>query len=360
MARKTKFAVVLGAGFSKCADLPLAGEVSNFIFSEEFDSSLDKTITAAIGEFLKGAFYWERGGLIPSLEDIFTMIDLSANSGHNLGRKFTPKLLRAIRRILVYRIFQILDRNYRQSSAIHTFLEHCLPLLQEERIGFVVLNWDIVLERHLEIFPDVGIDYCIDALAWSGGKDNSSFKAKIAKVHGSSNWVYCDNCHSIFYDRYRKLSLEIKAGLNKADLRLFDEATTKKSYLKNMERSSTERDCRNCSCAVGPHIATFSFKKSFRTHAFANSWLAAEKILADASKWVFVGYSLPAADYEFKHLLKTCHLRFAKGKTPTKQIEVVLHDDEVAERNYRGFFGNYDVSFFQSGLENYRSHFQLT
>jgi hypothetical protein len=77
MTRKTKFAVVLGAGFSKCADLPLAGEVSNLIFCEEFESSLDKTITTAIEEFLKGAFYWERGGLTASLEDIFTMIDLS-------------------------------------------------------------------------------------------------------------------------------------------------------------------------------------------------------------------------------------------------------------------------------------------
>ena len=101
MAEKTKFAVILGAGFSRCADLPLAGEVSNFIFSDKFNSPLDKRITAAIEEFLKGTFYWKNGDPIPSLEDIFTMIDLSANTGHNLGRKFTPKLLRAIRRFLI-------------------------------------------------------------------------------------------------------------------------------------------------------------------------------------------------------------------------------------------------------------------
>jgi hypothetical protein len=359
MTQKTKFAVILGAGFSKCADLPLAGEVSNFLLSNEFNEPLDITITAAIEEFLKGTFYWKNGEPLPTLEDIFTMIDLSANNGHNLGRKFTPKLLRAIRRLLVYRIFQILDRNYRQSSAIEKFLEDRLELLQEGRIGFVVLNWDIVLERHLENFGDIGIDYCIEASPWIGGTDCSSLKAKIAKVHGSSNWVYCDNCRHIFFDRYRKLSLKIKAGLNKADLRLFDEAFTKKAYHENIETASTERNCRDCGCAVGPHIATFSFKKSFRTYAFVNSWFAAEKILAAASKWIFVGYSLPAADYEFKHLLKICHLRFAKGKSPEKQIEVVLHNDETAEKNYRRIFGSRDISFFQQGLQYYSSNFSL-
>jgi hypothetical protein len=360
MPDQTKFAVILGAGFSKCADLPLAGELSNFLLSDEFSTDLDKTITAAIENFLGKAFYWKDGDLIPSLEDIFTMIDLSANSGHNLGRKLNPKMLRAIRRILVYRVFQILNRNFQQSLAIKNFLEPRLHQLREDRIGFVVLNWDIVLERHLEIFPDIGIDYCVDASTWDGGIDNSSLKAKIAKVHGSSNWVYCDNCRSIFYDRYRKLSLEIKAGLGKADLRLFNVAMKGQTYLENIEVNPTERECRNCECAVGPHIATFSFKKSFRTHAFANSWFAAEKILSAASKWIFIGYSLPAADYEFKHLLKICHLRFAKGRTPVKQIEVVLHDDKMAEKNYRSIFGNSDIVFFQKGLENYRSKFSLT
>jgi len=360
MAQTTKFAVILGAGFSKCADLPLAKDVSKLIFSDKFDKPLDKSITAAIDEFLKNTFYWEHGDPIPLLEDIFTMIDLSANSGHNLGRKFTPKLLRAIRQFLIYRIFQILDQNYQHSTSIQMFLEDRLQLLQKSRIGFVVLNWDIVLERHLESYPEIGIDYCVDASPWDGGTDHSSIKAKIAKVHGSSNWVYCDNCHSLFYDRHHKLPLKIKAGLVKADLRLFDESFTGRPYRMNMENSSRDRNCRRCRCAVGPHIATFSYKKSFRTHAFVNSWLAAEKILSDASKWIFVGYSLPAADYEFKHLLKMCQLRFAKGKIPTKQIEVILCDDRKAEENYKALFGNYNISFSQEGLEHYKSHFLLT
>ena len=74
MPVETKFAVILGAGFSKCAGLPLAGELSNFLLSDEFNTDLDKIITAAIENFLGKAFYWKKKELIPSLEDIFTMM----------------------------------------------------------------------------------------------------------------------------------------------------------------------------------------------------------------------------------------------------------------------------------------------
>lgn len=355
MIEKADCAVILGAGFSKCAGLPLTRELSKYLFSEEFSTCLDEVISHAISEFLENTFYWKKGDSVPSLEDIFTMIDLSANSGHNLGRKFTPKLLRAIRRILIYRVFQILDLKYEYSESIQRFLNDHFRQGRAPRSHFIVMNWDIVLERHLEIYDFLAIDYCITATPWNGEVEQAPSKVGIVKVHGSSNWVYCDNCKSLFYDRYRKLSLEIKAGLMKADLRLFDESISSKSYLAQMMRTSKERACRNCKCAVGPHIATFSYRKSFRTHAFASSWYAAERILTTAKKWIFIGYSLPEADFEFKHLLKTSQLVFAKGKKPTKEIEVVLLNDEEAEKNYRAFFGTESMTVNQKGLERYLS-----
>jgi len=350
---ETDYAVILGAGFSKCAGLPLMGELSAFLLSPSFNSELDQVVNAAISEFLGNCFYWREGDPLPSLEDIFTMIDLSANSGHNLGRKFTPKLLRAVRRLLVYRVFQILDQKYKASPAIKGFLNKHLASLREKRTHFIVLNWDIVLERHLEYYSDFGINYCVAASPWFGEDPPSLYEVDIVKVHGSSNWVYCDNCRSLFYDRYQKLSLIIKAGLVKADLRLFDESLKGKEYRIGIETGPRDRCCRKCQCAVSPHIATFSFRKSFRTHAFASTWLAAARILADAKKWIFIGYSLPDADYEFKHLLKFSHLMFAKGREPTKQIDVVLLKDKKAEEKFKSLFGANTISFCQGGLQRY-------
>jgi len=109
---------ILGARFSKCADLPVQAEFSSLLTSSEFDTAIDKVITGAIKEFLEDVFGWKDTREIPSLEDIFTFIDLSAGSGHHLGIKYTPKLLRALRRMLIYRTFQIIDHRFKHSEDI--------------------------------------------------------------------------------------------------------------------------------------------------------------------------------------------------------------------------------------------------
>src|SRR6266571_6310214 len=103
-------AFILGAGFSKEAKLPTTKEFAGALFDPAFDGELDEVITQALREFLTVCFCWRERDPIPSFEDMFTMIDISAGTGHSLGRSFTPKRLRAIRRMLIYRLFAILDQ----------------------------------------------------------------------------------------------------------------------------------------------------------------------------------------------------------------------------------------------------------
>lgn len=350
---KAKTAIILGAGFSKCADIPLQKEFSKLLLSDHFNSQLDGVITKAIKDFLQKVFNWNDGDPYPAMEDIFTLIDLSAGSGHSLGRTYTPKMLRALRRMLIHRIFSILDNRFSHSEDIIDFLNYYVPPEGEILTHFIVLNWDIVLERHLEFtIRTPNIDYCVQAKPWSGDYCSDPPVA-IAKVHGSSNWVYCDNCRSLFYDRNTKLSLYIRAGLVKSDFRLFDEKIGDKLFDEAIVVNPKDRCCRNCQCALGPHIATFSFRKSFRTHAFTSSWLAAETILDQAEQWIFVGYSLPDADYEFKHLLKTAQLKLATSRKQTKIISAVVYDDQVAKMRFKSLFGNNLVQVHQNGLNEY-------
>ncbi len=85
---------------------------------------------------------------------------------------------------------------------------------------------------------------------------------------------------------------------------------------------------------------------------FQKSWFAAEELLRDARKWVFIGYSLPAADYEFKFLLKRCQL--SRQKSP--EFVVISGGGKRAAaatyENYRRFFGKkiQDSNFVRSGL----------
>jgi hypothetical protein len=348
----TRTAIILGAGFSKNASLPLTGEVSAFLLDKSFTSRTDLIISNSIKKFLKYVFGWRKEEPIPPLEDIFTLIDLSANTGHNLGRPFPPKSLRALRRMLIFRVYSVLDMKFQHCADIDSLLRHFLPAAGPVTTHFIVLNWDIVLEQHLAQLRHIAVDYCVSAQPWHRTPSPSAPRVGVAKIHGSSNWVYCDNCHTLFFDLSTKLSLGIRAGLIKADFRLFDQSVDKQTFRSAIGLSSPDRACRICKVAVGPHIATFSYRKSFRTQAFASTWLAAERILSEAPRWLFVGYSLPPADYEFKHLLKTCELKLKVAGNHPKRIDVVLLNDPLAETAYKRFFGAH-VRVHQQGLTQY-------
>lgn len=224
--------------------------------------------------------------------------------------------------------------------------------------SFVVLNWDTVLEKHLmQVNPAVAIDYCCPCYEW--GNPNIPPRQggiPICKMYGSSNWVYCENCKSLFFALNGKLSLQTRSGLLKSDFRLFDKEFTDNKFDKALQISPNERECKFCGNMVSTHIATFSFRKSFRNHAYPSIWYHAEKLLSNSERWVFIGYSLPEADYELKHLLKVAQLRMSHQKsTREKCIEVVVYQDGPTRHKFEAFFGTERIKFYNGGLSKFVS-----
>lgn len=342
---------ILGAGFSCCSKLPLQKDFSSLLFSKEFNTDLDCVITSALEHFLNDVFGWKKGNEIPSLEDIFTCIDLSLASEHHLGIKYTPKMLRALQRMAIYRIFSVLNYRFSYSTDIKKLLEY---FLNKGKCNFVVLNWDIVLEKHLTQIGNFFINYGCPCQDWNDmnliGEEK---EISVSKMHGSSNWVYCDNCKTLFYDLYDKLALHIKAGLVKSDFRLFDESFTDKKFDDSVSIQPFSRSCKICRNLLSSHIATFSYRKSFRTTAYPSIWYNAEKTLANSNHWIFVGYSLPEADYELKHLLKSAQIRLKHIKDLKKEIEVIAKNDLNTKNKFGKFFGDNNITFFNDGLSGY-------
>lgn len=342
-------AFILGAGFSKCAELPVQAEFSSLLTSEDFHSPVDRLITRITSSFLEEVFGWQKGREIPALTDVFTSIDLSINEGHYLGHQYGPDRLRAIRQMLIYRIFQILDKRFKHCPEIDRLLRHFLPY----HCSFIVMNWDIVLEKHLkEINPELKIDYVSPTYNWeSYQRENPEGAIKICKMHGSSNWVYCENCKTVFFQPDRKLSLHKKVGLQLRDFQLFQEPFQKQE-IKASVAEVQGNSCRHCKNLLSSHIATFSYRKSFRTAAYPAIWNEAENLLAEADKWVFIGYSLPEADFELKHLIKSAELRTPRAKR-SRTIDAVLFQDEQAKNKFERFFGQEKVSVYENGLNEY-------
>jgi hypothetical protein len=301
--------------------------------ARSFGKGPSRTMVKHLDRFVQDVFHFSKASdRWPELEDIFTFVDMSANSGHHLGSKYSPKDLRQVRRELLARTVRMLHQRFERAKKknaperrkLATFLES----LDTNKNSFVSLNWDTSLEQTLlEISPQARFSYgpgIREARFSTEGqislpRTGPDHGLQIAKMHGSANWLYCDNCRRVFW---------------------FPPAETLKIADQIVRESSDFLKCCYCDVELGTRIATFSYRKALDFPMFQRSWSLAERKLRNGSRWVFIGYSLPAADFEFKYLLKRVELACCE------QPEIVVvtggADEAAIERtlkNYQGLFG---------------------
>lgn len=338
--------VILGAGFSKNSGLPVQAEIPELLIENQNENEFENSISHVIKGFYEDTFCFSKGSVLPNLDDILTCIDISTNSGHHLGIKYSSMHLRAIRRFIVYRLYSVLQKNYVYSEDVVKLVGS----LRENysRVDFIVLNWDTVLENYIYLIePEITIDYCNGGKQLRRGTFNEAKEAlKIIKIHGSSNWLFCDNCRELFIDSNGDIPLIKKAGFKAMDFELFDEF---KGTPVNLEREK----CIICGDYISSHIATFSFRKSFRENSFPQVWNMAEEVLTNSDKWIFIGYSLPQADYEFKHLLKIAELKLNHIRERKLEIDVVLLNSTTTISAYKSFFGERIAKICNGGIAEY-------
>lgn len=344
---KTLF--IVGAGFSHNAGLPLASN-----FSEELldtDGVTDKQSLALIGLlklFVSDVFAGGRqleAEEWPSLEDIFTSIDLAANTGHNLGKKYAASELRTIRRALIVRMSRMLWRKLRDGregrSRERRTLSQFFARVNVADTAFLSMNWDTVVEHELGKQGTSAFDYGFDAVPATFTNSTVRLRevahnarvAHVLKPHGSINWMYCDCCGKLFWFTPR-FSDAIAS-------RLFKESDS-----DLVERLTGERPpkpvrpgiCPACSAqSLGTRFATFSYRKALDFSMHLATWHRAEEVLQEAENWVFVGYSMPPADYQFKHLLKRVQL--SRRARPNIVLVTKASPGDHTIDNYRRFFG---------------------
>ena len=197
---------IVGAGFSHNAGLPLTSG-----FTEQLLAAPPAGQSAPIVKFLRkfvaetfdhsktaAAKFW------PELEDIFTCVDLSANTGHHLGKSYPPSDLRTVRRALIVRTIRMLRETYKKGNdrndAKWKSLEQFLSMVKAEQCGFLSMNWDTVIEEGLSRTQKIiGFDYGCEAVAadFKGStivpksEPRKKMEVCVLKPHGSSNWLYC-------------------------------------------------------------------------------------------------------------------------------------------------------------------------
>lgn len=362
MAFEPQNLVVVGAGFSWNAGLPLASTFTNELLNLRglrLDGPsawqvrfIRKFVDRVFGEGARrSADEW------PELEDIFTLVDLSANTGHHLGTVYSAADLRVVRRAIIVRMIRMLSQAYtRRQKAPDThwrILEQLFDCFNTQTTAALSMNWDTVFERGITRAQSIRqIEYGCHASSVGFNKGKLSPRRHrggtlhILKPHGSVNWLYCDACRETFWvgpsdtERVAQTLFRRKdwdAVLGGAKLKL---------------PAILAPACPHCEAeSLGTRFATFSYRKALDFPMHAASWRTAEQYLKSAGDWVFIGYSMPTADFEFKHLLKRVQL--TEKTRPDITVITGGKDADATIARFTKFFG--DVAgerfFFKDGLD---------
>jgi NAD-dependent SIR2 family protein deacetylase len=325
-------ALIAGAGLSAVAGIPttreLPGQFLGLPSTDATPAPLQDVISEHLRQYWERVFGYEAGGAPPSFEDHFTVLDLAANTGHQLGSKYSPKQLRAIRRLSIHRVFDVLNTKFRHSEELSEFLS---ALANGVGNGILTTNWDIAIERHLS--PD-SFHYSVAIERPRGGLYDRR-GVPLLKLHGSANWAYCDCCSRLyaFEPTQGKGALYKHVFIDKEDLRMLAAG----DKVARLSVHGSKAKCYVCQIALSSRVATFSYAKVLNFVHFLSIWDDAFTVLRNARHWVFVGYSLPEADFQLRHLLKAAQL--GRAEPSEVKVTVVTNQDPSTIERFQRFFG---------------------
>lgn len=378
-----KTVYILGAGFSRPAGAPNQAEILSRIFSLDLEDGEIRRAQQRLREFLQDDMSVKFGQIgNATLEDIYTPIDRCIADGTNLKSK-TAGELRKIREDLGRLISAAISRNissHQSSTAdanryIHDFARHIVKIASKraelaknrrsateaknyDPVSIISLNWDILLDNAIyksleddcdkkgDYDPFGVVDYCcyvssieqgnsrIRSGLWSLGC--RGYNVKLLKIHGSMNWLQCPNCQRLF----------VKFG-----------STGSKDDILQKVGSA---ECRHCSrfghtCRLSDSLVMPTFLKDLSNFQIKLVWQNAGVELMEARHLVFIGYSLPQADFEFRQLLSRMVHRDAT-------VDVVLFEGSSEEQKqhysaekdrYEQFFGTRNIKFHSGGVIEY-------
>lgn len=355
--------LILGAGFSFNAGLPLASDFTRALLNVR-KLSLDgpsanqvKFLRSFVDQVFgegksRSAKEW------PELEDIFTLVDLSANTGHHLGPAYAAADLRVVRRAILVRMTRMLSQAYKQKQrtpdAAWGKLEQLFEGFDASTTAVLSMNWDTVFEQGVARTQNIrNVDYGCNAsgLQFKGGtleeRAQDGEALHILKPHGSVNWLYCDACRETFWVPPSQTERVAQTLFRKRDWDIVLKAS------KVAPPKTLSPHCPHCkSDSLGTRFATFSYRKALDFPMHAASWRTGEAYLKKTVDWVFLGYSIPAADFEFKHLLKRVQL--TEKLRPDITLITGGIDADITVQRFRKFFGDVAGQRFEftNGLDD--------
>ncbi|WP_407282369.1 SIR2 family protein [Methanolobus sp. WCC1] len=283
---------------------------------------------------------------IPTFEEVLGPIDIALQKQENISSYWDLNKLTVLRDNLIYCVCAVLYEKLKEGWTPDNHNEFIMRLFrhrnQWEKYSFISLNYDILLDNALTNLGEgntpIDLDYGFrfrnqekrhenkreDKDTWYIPREKKVF---LFKLHGSLNWLYCQTCNSI-------------------------KITPKEKGVMKIYTHSEHCDSPSCKgkSEQKPIIVPPTFTKAYDNPFLVSIWLQAEKILQNATRVYFIGYSMPEADIHIQYLLKKSLFR-QNGNEPKIIVVNIDSRDGYTHRRYQRLFG--DVEYLHMGFEDF-------
>jgi len=359
---------ILGAGFSREANIPLQREILRSIRNLSLSDAPADLVTRYLDAWSKASFFLRDvfgSKDEPSLEDVFTLLDETINYKlycrgyswqdlNNISKSLNEAILYLFH--LKQHALDEMALDFYSNVAAYFLEQAANSELNGAPFSIISLNWDCVLENAFSWcfvqHPNINafFDYCCVCTPIPETvehpvireKDNAN-TVRMMKLHGSTNWLLCPNCNRMYNGLGASDTVWTKYILSSP-------CPICQDILSEREDNITQPPL------LEPFLITPTFIKRFENPHIKMTWHNAYIDLCKARKLVFIGYSLPEADYRIRTLLK-------RAVRQDIEVDIVLAPNDKPKkkeknvgvtRRYTQFFGSAaKLQFFYEGVRGY-------
>ena len=358
-----KTVYILGAGFSLEAGAPTQAEIipEAFRLRRDLPCRYNDDKFLEFSNFIRNQLNVSEEEIANvDLEDIFTPLDRCLDESSQYRGIGLDKIME-VRESVFYVVGKTIQLLLSETSKSKAYIDKFAGYLakessvragvicrREDPVSVISTNWDILLDNSIHYVLqnnsdyDGVVDYCC-YISSKGENDTAvkpgleklgqgGFNVKLLKLHGSLNWLQCPRCSRL----YSKFS-------SKEAMNNFDNPTS----CCNCDKNFPEEYGRH---TLAANLIMPTYLKDLSNPQYRIIWQNAGIEISEAEKIVFIGYSLPFADFEMRQLLSRMTRRGAK-------IHVVDYREPESrgdlENHWRKFFGGRDITFSFDGAKSF-------
>jgi len=340
--------IFLGAGATKACGGPLTNEILPAILGNLSTSDPDGRLPK-LYKFLCDQFHISANSpseLYPGLPMLMSLLDTALDRRQAFHPAWDANSILEIREAIEFGIFDVLEEKLSKAPTNNHWdlLGRIYPHPTQPCV--ISTNYDLIIDTAMMFLSESrlaegGLPKYHCAVSTEFYRNEALHFGVLLKLHGSLNWLYCRTC-------YR---LEIGASESRRFLKVLSRLVG-----PSLEQSygTDGGACPTCQSKLRPLLIAPTHLKNYRNPHLAQVWFEAERVLREASRVVFIGYSLPEDDVEIIYLLK----RSLAHLSP-RQITVVEYDplaqsvgSHPVGRRYRTLFGD-DIDWHPEGLDQW-------